>query len=402
MLSRGFRAAAAVAAALTAAGCAHVGGTAAPGEIDVRTLDVGSYSTQPLDLRYTYYNDLGGGRELAMMRLAGRMATGPDIDPALKYGIGAQPIGDVDAATKVLDAATAPALARNGMLFGYSADHTDREPAESGSLRGSTFAKVLVLQFPGDAAAAQAAAEIDDLDFAVAAEENQHVTLPKYPTAHAHWRPTISHIGSTIAHGSYVVRIVAGVRETNIDQLVDLVGKIYGAQLPLLDSLRPLSREDMLRLPYDSDGMLRRTLNPDGFGSPNSKNLAVFEPRGFLNQVKNQELWTRLANESGLDRFALNSSMSNESMLFRTRDTAAARKLTSEMLGAPYPGAADAPPGIPDALCGESARERDYSTKRFRCVVTYRQYVATVEGDQLSDAQQRAAAQYALLANSTW
>ncbi|MEV6771359.1 hypothetical protein AB0N05_22330 [Nocardia sp. NPDC051030] len=410
MLSRGLgiAAAAAVAAlvvtgAVVAANGSTVSGTAKAGETDVRKLDVGKYPTDPLDMRYTYFNSLSYGRQLAAMRLAGHVVTGPEIDPRFKYGNGVRAVLDADDATKILADVNAPVLERNKMQFGYIVGHSEAAVEKSGKPPASSaLTKVFVMQFPDEAAAKQAAAEIDDTDFSVAADANQHVTLPNYADAHSHWRPTVPTIGSTMAHGSYVIQVFAGVKDPDLDQLTGLVEKVYKAQVPLLDSLKPLSPEDMLRLPYDPDGMMRRTLNPDGFGMPDNSTQAVFELRGFLHQTKDQEYWTRLTNETGVDRFSFSSAMSSAAMLFRTRDTPSALKLASVVLDKQYPGVADAPPGIPDAKCGESLIKNDYSTKRFRCAVTYRQYVATVEGDQLADAQQRASAQYALLANSTW
>lgn len=402
MFSRGLRFAALAAAALALAGCgSSIDGTAAPGEIDVRTLDVGKYPTDPLDLRYTYHNDLGMGTNLAIMRLAGQIATGPEVDSRLKYSTGSIPIADADKATKILADATKPALESNRMLFGYGVTLSDTAPDKSGKTPdGSTDATVTVLQFPNEAAAAKAATEVEAIDFGIAADANQHVSLPKYAAALTHWRPGVASMGSTLAHGSYLVNVYATQKDPDASTLTAFLEKVYDAQLPLLDALKPLSREDILRLPYDTDGMLRRTLNPDGFGMPDVSSQAVYELRGFLHQVNDQEYWSKVMKDNGVDRFSLSSSMSNKSMLFRARDPRAAATLLSVILSKSYSGAADAPSAIPDSVCGESPNKNDYSTKRFRCAVSYRQYVATVEGDQLADAHQRAAAQYALLANS--
>ncbi|WP_067543894.1 DUF7373 family lipoprotein [Nocardia crassostreae] len=148
--------------------------------------------------------------------------------------------------------------------------------------------------------------------------------------------------------------------------------------------------------------MLRQTLNPDTYGSPSFGSQAVFELRGFLHTTGEQDYWARVMKDSGMDRYSFSSSMSNYSRLFRTKDTESAGKLASVILDKSYPGVADAPVGIPGAICGETTDEDSLKVQRFRCVVTYRHYVATVEADQINDVHQRAAAQYALLANSTW
>ncbi len=401
MLSRRIRLTALVAAACAAAGCAAVDGTATASEVDVRTLDVGTYPTEPLDMRYTYYNSLSGGTQLAVMRLAGQVANGLEIDDRFTYTTGTLAIADAETATKLLADVTQPILETHRLLYGYAVGHASQDKDENDKTpKDADAVTMTVLQFPSDAAAAAAAQEIEAADFAVAAAENEPVTLPKYPEAHAHWRPGVSSIGATVARSNYVVNLLLRVRDPDLGQLTALSEKVLDAQLPLLDELPPLSREDILRLEYDTDGMLRRTLNPDGFGHPDTKTQFTVGARGFLHLAEDQQHWSPIVSEAGVDRFAVTSSMSSASMLFRTRDTAAADTLVTVILDKAYPRPADAPAEIPNAVCGESPIEDDYDVKRFRCAVSYRRYVATVEGDQLADAHQRAAAQYATLANS--
>ncbi|GAB0106229.1 hypothetical protein JMUB6875_52130 [Nocardia sp. JMUB6875] len=407
MLSHRFRTTALLTlttAALAACG-ADVHGTAHPAEIDVRTLDVGKYSTDPLELRYTYDPSMANGFNLAVQRLADHVVTGPDIDPMLVYGTGAITILDAEKATKVLAKATQPVLTDNHMMFGISVGHSEKEPDKSGAVPpGSAFTTVTVLQFPDAAAASKAAQELDDADFGVAPDLNQRVSLPKYPDAHAHWRPGVASIGSTWARGNYVVDLYVGVKDPDLSQLTALAEKVYAAQGPLLDSLKPLDREGILRLPYDSEGMRRQTLVLDGGWSPNFVTQAVAEPRGYLHRVTDQDYWRRVLSDYGVDRFANSgASYSGSTMLFRTRDAQAAGKLADLVLERGYSVIADVPTGIPGAKCGESTAKSQYSSaKRYRCVLSYRRYAASVESDQLADVRQRAAAQYALLANSTW
>ncbi|WP_157555253.1 DUF7373 family lipoprotein [Nocardia crassostreae] len=79
------------------------------------------------------------------------------------------------------------------------------------------------------AAAARAAAGIEAADFAVAADTNQQLSVPKYSAALAHWRPGTPTIGSTMARGSYVISLYAGVAAADSAQLTRLVEKIYDA-----------------------------------------------------------------------------------------------------------------------------------------------------------------------------
>ncbi|WP_156910259.1 DUF7373 family lipoprotein [Nocardia mangyaensis] len=391
-----------IATALTVAGCGSaVPGSSAPAELDVRKLDVGSYATEPLEMRYTYQNDLGGGLKLAVTRLANSVVTGLDIDPRFKYSTGSIPILDAEKATTVLANATKPALERNKMMFGYAVGSADKKPENPGEeVDDQSFTAVTVLQFPDETSAKQAAFEIEEADFAVAADMNEKVSLAKYPEAHSHWRPGVASIGSVMAKGHYVVSMYLGTTSPDRAALEELAEKTYAAQLPLLDALEPLTAEQALFLDNDPDGMLRRTFNPSGIGLPDPSDQASYTLQGFLHQVADIYYWKPILSDAGVDRFSLSDAGSFAvSMLFRTRDAEAALSLSPKVLERSHPSPADAPAEIPEAKCGEGPGD-DIKKKRFRCAVTYRHYVATVEGDQLRDVHQRAAAQYALLANS--
>ncbi|MEC3954961.1 hypothetical protein VMT65_18110 [Nocardia sp. CDC153] len=397
---------AAIAIGLTAlAGCGtHVDGTALPGEIDVRTLDVGNYPVNPLETRYHYYPDLFSGAVLAQMRLDGQVVTGPEIDPGQKYGTGSNGFDKAEDAAHILAKVSQPVLEADHMLFGFATGSADKPRDQNGDLAaGSAHTLTVVMQFPDAATATKAAAELEDVDFQVAADLNQRVPLAKYPDAHSHWRPGIATLGSFLAHDSYVVNTMVGVKDPDLASLTDLTQKIYDAQLPLLDALPPLDREGMLRLKWDPDGMLRQVLNPNGFGIPDYDSEFVSGERGFLHRVNDQSRWRQLVSDGGVDRFALSgSAFEGPSLLFRARDPEAARRFAAESLGTAFPGAVDAPPKVPDTQCGEGKSDTLNDKKRYRCAIAYRRFVATVDSDQLSDVYQRAAAQYALMANSTW
>ncbi|MFE3188648.1 hypothetical protein ACFXHA_06535 [Nocardia sp. NPDC059240] len=406
MLARRIRWAALAIAAAALTGCAtHVNGSPVPGEIDVRTLDVGNYATSPLEVRYHMYRSVDNTTVLAEMRLDGAVVTGPEIDPRLTYGLGYKAFSDPDDGTGVLHMPGATtALKDDGLMFGLSTSAAESNPDDPGShLSDGAVAKVVVMQFPDEAAATKAAADLEAADFAIAAAANQAVVLPKYPTAHAHWRPGIATIGSYVAHGDYVINAVAGVKDVDLGQLTGLVQQIFDAQLPLLDALKPLDREAILRLKDDPDDMLRQTLNIDGMGIPDFESQFASSTRGFLHHVTDEKYWRNLLGANGVDSYSQSGfSSSGITMLFRARDAHAAAQLSAVALQPAFPGAAEAPPQVPEATCGEGKTVDDYSKKRYRCAVHYGRYVALVESDQLTDVHQRAAAQYALMANSTW
>lgn len=384
-------------------GCgSRISGTATAGELDVRKLDVGRYAIDPLDLRYTYNPSLSYAKTLAVLRLADQVATGQEIEPQFKWSTGGIPItstSDLDGGVLARD--NIAVADKYGMLFGFAAGASDTEPDSRGHAQpGAAFMSMVVLQFPSEQAATQAATEIEQTDFRVAADQNEKVDIPKFPDAHTHWRPTVANIGSTMAHGRYVINLFMGLASVDLNAMKYLVERAYSTQIPLLDNLPPLTPEDMARLPYDPDGLLNRTLNPDAYGIPDYQYQAVFGVRGFLHRVADNARLRKVLTDAGVDRGSMTRAPTRESaVVFRTRDDDAARVLEPELLAAQYATAADAPHDIPGTKCGEN-KLADLNAKRFRCALSYRRYAAFVEGDQLQDVQQRAAAQYALLADA--
>lgn len=418
MINRSVRLVTAAVVLLTIAGCgSSMTGTSVPGEIDVRTLDVGKYPTEPFDTYSEYLHSLRKGTSLAVSRLANHVVTGIDVDPELRYGTGVQEITKPDDVKNVMAEQSVSIAARNKILFGFASGSSDFRPENAITVPPeSTLTTVTVMQFPDPAAAERAALEFEEADFAVAPDQNERVHLAKYPLAHSHWRPGTPTIGSVIAHGSYVINAFISTSQPDLTALTGLVEKVYSAQLPMLDPLTPLSAEQVLRLDIDPEGVLRRVLNPMKLPVPDVGGLAAYELQGFLHwqtdrmaarilYAKSERFvfsdaypattnsYTRGLAQSfgkGISRFL------EGAILIRARDTDSARELWSAILDAPDAG--QAPPNLPDSKCAELPTDR--YVKDWVCAVRYRNYVGYVWSTQLQDAQQRAAAQYALLANS--
>ncbi|MFF3224914.1 hypothetical protein ACFYV7_19135 [Nocardia suismassiliense] len=400
------------------AGCGtRMTGTPRPGEMDVRTLDVGQYSTEPLDSYDEYQHSVRRGISLAISRLANHVATGIDIDSKLRFGTGVQEITKPDDVRNVLAEQNVPVADRNKMLFGFASGSSDFRPEPYVAVPpDSTLTTVTVMQFPDRESADRAAAEFEEVDFAVAPDQNERVQLAKYPLAHSHWRPGTPTIGSVVAHGNYVVSTFISTSKPDLAELTSLVEKVYAAQLPMLDTLAPLSAEQILRLDLDPEGVIRRVLNPTKNGVPSVGSLAAYELQGFLHWQTDRTAAKNLYAHG--ERFVLSGAYSpstnsyttgiaqsfgkgvgrflDGAILIRTRDIGAAQALWSAILDAPDTG--QAPPRVPDSKCAEIPSDR--YVKDWVCTVRYRNYVGYVWSTQLQDSQQRAAAQYALLANS--
>lgn len=411
-----------VATAALIAGCGTgVTGKPEAGELDVRKLSVGTYPTDPLDIRASYTHSPANGRELAIARLADAVVTGTDVDPTFNHGVLSVSLQVSVGLALVLSGTAEPVAEHNNMMFGYAASASTKPLSDASNQNSfvvfspfgrkipdpdATSFNVTVLQFPDQQRASAAAEQIEAADFDVAPDQNQRVTLDKYPAAKAHWRPGIPSMGTTLAHGQYTISIFVQQPKPEMTELRELTEKILAVQLPLLDQTPGLSRREVLRLDYDPQGMLRRTLHPGNSAYPHAESEVTRAPRGFLHTVDDQVKWKTLLTDNGVDSTA---TTRNGALLLRARDAKAAAALWSGITGMTTVPA-DKAVGVPDTACTETAKaakpyridqeEAWDRSDRFVCTLHYGRFVASVAGAQLADVSQRAAAQYALLSNS--
>ncbi|MFE3545498.1 hypothetical protein ACFXK0_21250 [Nocardia sp. NPDC059177] len=394
------------AAVLVSTGNSRIDGTAIAGEIDVRTLDVGKYPVLPVSAYYEYRNDFSYGQRLASMRLADSLLLGTDIDATLKYG-------DWDSFTadtllSSFSDSVQPALKEHKLLYGFATGSTDIEDYESFVLSPGddavadyqrqyrpTFFGMSVMQFPDAAAAASAAEVIERLDFEVAPDQNQRVSLDKYPSAHSHWRPGVPTLGSIVARGNYVVNLQVGKPTPDLAALTALATQVLDAQLPRLDKLPPLTPTEVLMLNNDPGGVLERALNSQRLGGPEPEHSASYGLQGYFHVRRDSFAQRDLYQNSGVEKVGIGW----DATVIRTRDAAGAEQFQTGLFDGPGFIHADAPTNVPDTTCTENEVTSAY-VKRFTCSVRYRQFVATVSSDQLHDTHQRAAAQYATFANA--
>ncbi|WP_067677429.1 DUF7373 family lipoprotein [Nocardia miyunensis] len=408
-LARGIAAAVGgITAAVMLTSCGtSVSGIAAPAELDVRTLDVGPYPVDPIDIHEDDPPGLIYGLQVGGLRLSDYVVDAYDIDPHMTVGLRsgsftsgviARGIGNDTAMTAVAK--------RDNMYFGFESVGSDRPTYLSTAdwpavVRSNTTSiDLMVMQFPDADTATRAAGDFYNADIGL--NKNQPLTVSKYPAAHAHWRPGTATVRSFIAHGSYVVAVLALAPSADPANLTTLVQKSYDAEFPLLDQLRPISDEDTVRLDWDPEYLISRTLNSDkigniGYGDTN----AAFGPRGIMHYMPDRAQAKKTFTAIEGVKFA----KTDDALLVRTADAAAAHEVVRDRLTPqPFEKAAAAVPKLPGSACVENNTDTDsYITpKRYTCIVAYRNYLAYVDSDQLIDAHQRAAAQYALLANSQW
>lgn len=384
----------------------QTGGTAkqpAAAAVDLGSLDVGRYDTQPRPLPATATEE--EGRYLAGYRLAESVVNPYDVDPMLDDIVGAVTPDPKLAATFVSATGSPviePVLRQYGMQTSYTRiGQSDHSP-------GVGFRQTLTLlvtAYRNADAASRAATAIDDVDFAVN-PNNQRMAIPGYPQAHAHYDPADSSMVATLATGSHAVTINWGQggvtkRDDYFDDLAVQIGKVLDLQAPMLSDLTPFLDIVFTQLPPDPDDMLRRAFVA-GEQPPISGTHGTLGPRAVITCQGPAVLKAGLFEKAGVDRCAITP----DGNLLRARDDAAAEDLLPRIVDANRQTRIDrdiAPPdGVDNAHCYEQKQSlwKDRPNARFACAVTFGRYVAFVRSAQEDDVRQRGAAQYAILVNS--
>ncbi|MGW0324554.1 DUF7373 family lipoprotein [Nocardia sp. NPDC003183] len=382
-------------------GCGAVEGTATPGEIDVRSLGVGSYTTAPADIEAGRKST--DGPILEGLRMAGAVVLPHEVDPALTHSWGTDVLDTPRRAsdTSAISNVNLPVLERHRMIVAFDVAEGSQafDKATPAIETDARITRVVLARFPGAKTAEEAARELEATDFRVS-PDNQPVSIPGYAAAHAHWRPGIKTIGATFAHGEIVVSMFLQHPSPDIDALATRVAAVLDAQIPLLDKFTPTAPDRIAELPRDPDDLLRRTLIP----GPANQRIAI-SSREFAAWTGRAGLHYRPTEPAELgaawDRGGVDSvANSYSTTLFRFRDEAAALAFgttwQNTLSAAAHPVAA--PEGLPQARCAE--RRAGSAPALTRCYVSYRRYGAFVSGAEPAGVRQQAAAQYALLANA--
>jgi hypothetical protein len=271
-------------------------------------------------------------------------------------------------------------------------------PGETTPAAGATSARLTLLRFPDDDAAKGAARELEDADFAVAGE-NQKVTSSKYDAAQLHWRPNVPSMGGFLAKGQFVMSVIINRPTADHDDLLAWVEKVYTAWQPRVEKFTPVPASQLDKTPLDGDGMLARVLRDgDTPPDPDIKSVGLVDPNAAAFTGTDVGKWGGVIAENGIDKFARRGT----NWLFRARDAEAAKRAqTAIERGLPeWTTRADSPKQLTTAVCKKLEAKSVPSNNTYRCYLTYGRYIATLVTNDPKDAQQKTAAQYALLANS--
>ncbi|MGN2641570.1 DUF7373 family lipoprotein [Nocardia takedensis] len=390
-----------VAASAMLAGCSSttVEGTARPRvlPVDVATLKTGAYLPQPsaYEPDILSQDDL---RAIEARRMLGYLAHPSDIDPEISVA------GDLrffTAADKpfslgILPEQFRPATVDNNMIAGVYVARINE------SLRSRKKLIVSVLRFPTDAAAAKSA---EDFARIATADPAVHtLAIPGHPEVRASSRDDVTGLAFH-NRGPYVVLINAGIPTPDATALTAVLGKTLDRQRTAMEGLTPIPLDDLLDIPADPESIMRRALPraPD-YSDPfdDDTDFGAYSPAAELQFERDPVRVAEAFRTSGVDLVGRRGGV-----VYRTRDLPAAFALQSVLMSAGRNDEVlDPPPGLPDARCLRLFDDDALRGFDALCTVVHDRYVGLVVSRTPAAARidlnlyQRAAAQYAILANS--
>ncbi|MFF2552646.1 hypothetical protein ACFVUS_16690 [Nocardia sp. NPDC058058] len=357
------------------------------------TLDVGTYSTQPLDSSYDDRPSYGRGVLVESLRLGARAAFGSEIAPEFSAGHGGIVLATEDGIRNA-DGIMAPAMAPFHPMGAFITDAA--ETPYVGEHDKHYELSIGLVSFPDEQSATDAAVALAQNDLGMNGK-NELVGLPDYPAALSHWRPGVPNLGSWMAWKSVVIAVFVQSRQANLDQLTAFVSKAYQQQLAKLDGYVPVARDQLPMLKLDQDKLLTRLVKTND-ARPDQRDFAVYSPRGFAGLGTDPVAAAREYGDAGVKAIAV----SDNKYLYDLRDTAAARDFTTRLAKDPtiskfVPMAGV--PGAADISCFKATQPNPTvaAARRFRCVIPHEEVVAEVFSTEESDVRQLAAAQYTVL-----
>ncbi|MGM7644129.1 DUF7373 family lipoprotein [Nocardia sp. JW2] len=398
-------------AALTAvlvlgSGCAAtVSGQATPRTtpVDLAALQTGAMVTEPTDFELNFSSHAAQRvRLIEGRRLLNVLVHPTDFVPTLTESSYTKIFADAEEMTKTggLPEKFEDAVTTNDLVAGVCTTRTN------GSSRDFESLFVGILEFGTEQNAVAAAAAM----YAVGlTQENsrQPVAIPSYPGAHG--SASDSSVNAFQPHGRFViVTAIQPVADRNSS--ADMIKNVLDKQIEALDKFQAVAADDLLDLPLDQDGMVRRTMSKSPVGDPfqmgfHNEDFGIFLPSGILHYERNPHETRKALVDAGVDLIGRRYST-----VYRTRDVESAFLLQTALARrGKHDTVLEPPPGIADAQCvrlAEPDKNRNYNGF---CVLVYERYVAVVmsQASQLNSTQpsdptlqERTAAQYAILAKS--
>ncbi|MET7768638.1 hypothetical protein [Nocardia sp. NPDC005366] len=382
------------------AGCsASIAGSPRPGltPVDVATLKTGGYTPEPLE----FEPDLSTPADLYLIesrRMLGYLVHPADIDKELSVAGNVRFFSHPEApfTYELLPDKYRPATVDNNLLAGVYVSRIND------NLRSRKKLIVSVLRYSTDAVATKAAEDFERITYE---EAGRHaIPIAGNPAARASSADDVTAV-SFIARGPFVVITNAGVPQPDQSALARVIEATIDRQFTLLDQLKPTPWDDILDIPLDPDGIMRRALPkaPD-YSDPFvfDQDFGAHSPAGELHFERNPVEVKKAFEESGVDLVGRRGGI-----VYRTRDLPAAFRLQSALvIAGKNDEVLDPPPGLPDVRCLRLDSADLVRSFDGLCAVVYGRYVAVVMSKSPMTSRidhplyQRAAAQYAILAKS--
>ncbi|MGQ4597303.1 DUF7373 family lipoprotein [Nocardia sp. R6R-6] len=370
--------------------------------VDLSSLRTGAAATTPSPFKLEYGASTAMPiRFIEARRMLNYLVHPFDVDSDLTQVGFVRLIADPYTMTRdgALPAAYAPVAENNNLIAGAYVSRTN------GSLRSTKKLIVSILRFASETDSKNAA---DDF-MRITTELSERHAFPI--DGHADARATSADDRGATAfqpHGPYVIVISAGLPEPDRDKVAGTIKKTIELQIAQLDRQKPVPLDDLLDLPLDPDGIMRRAAPrakdySDPFlSSIYDEDFGSFEPSGILHFERNPIEVRKAFEEGGVDLIGRRAST-----VYRARDLAAAIRLQTALT---KPGkndtVLDPPPGLGDARCirlDVADLNRLYSSF---CAIVYDRYVAVVLSKFPDLArvdrplEERTAGQYSILVKS--
>ncbi|WP_433713556.1 DUF7373 family lipoprotein [Nocardia sp. CA-084685] len=384
-----------IAVALAAStACGDTKDTTTP-TIDISKLDSGNYPTTPRDMESTRTTD--SGANLESVRIGNSVPLPFEIDGKFAF----QRLASVDGRTTLKSPATMTSIASKefpdlaqGLVAGWESSGERRKNPWVGS-------SVIIdtLRFSDAAKAETAVRRLADRQAEV--DPGETVTIPGHPSARAKWSPVKRTLDSFLAHDSMLlyVYITDPVSEpVDTAPLIAFTQAAFTKSIEALKNYSPTPIEQLASLPLDTDGLLGRTLPLEDrqMSISGIDRTRLMTARSALPSESFPALSKAAFDDAGVDLVAYSGEK-----VFRTRDVSSTVRLIAALIDQRSDGyrSIEAPPNLPDAKCFDT---KDKKTSELSyppvCYLAYDRYVAKVQGTNVQEAYQKAAAQYKLLA----
>jgi len=309
-----------------------------------------------------------------------------EVDPALTdwFGFGATVLPNEGALAQIGPEAFAAAASQHGFINGF---------ASAREAEGQKILLNAVLRFGDQGGASAAATAFGD----IAAKTGDGVQPAQIPghsdTRAASYTQTEGSTGKRwsavrafTAHGQYVFMQLAQAID-GMDPAIDLVAKTIDLQGPAIDKFRATDPSEFADISLDPTGLLARTLPVSEQDATPIQN-ATYEQRGALQFQSDPARSAKLFTDTGTDLVSM-----AKTNVYQTKDAASAPKIVDGFYAELQPTSQQAKPvnNLPNSKCLQ------LKDKTFYCLGTADKYAIETTAENLLDAQQQVAAQYAIL-----